>query len=146
MDSERQGTNNAIRIKNLQRLMIIKFDKEDDRDLWLDYFSQVKLNCSLTAPNPFNSFAPKRQQQYAQWFVNGQSYMAAVAKGILAAKEEIFITDWWLSPEILLVRPCEDGSMRLDNLLGKRAVSLFGGHVSVDLCKNSSRKKACVSM
>lgn len=48
--------------------------------------------------------------------------MEAVARGILAAKEEIFITDWWLSPELLLVRPCQDESMRLDNLLGKRAV------------------------
>jgi phospholipase D1/2 len=49
--------------------------------------------------------------------------MEAVAKGILSAKEEIFITDWWLSPEISLIRPYNDDSMRLDNLLGKRAVS-----------------------
>jgi phospholipase D1/2 len=51
--------------------------------------------------------------------------MEAVAKGILAAREEIFITDWWLSPEIALIRPYEDDSMRLDNLLGKRAVDIF---------------------
>ena len=57
-------------------------------------------------------------------FINGQSYMESVAKAILAAKEEIFITDWWLSPEILLIRP-SDESMRLDNLLGKRAVRKF---------------------
>lgn len=55
-------------------------------------------------------------------FINGQSYMEAVAKAILVAKEEIFITDWWLSPELLLVRPADD-SMRLDNLLGKKAVN-----------------------
>lgn len=48
--------------------------------------------------------------------------MEAVAKGILAAKEEIFITDWWLSPELTLVRPSEGDSMRLDTLLGKKAV------------------------
>ncbi len=48
--------------------------------------------------------------------------MEAVAKAILAAQEEIFITDWWLSPEIMLIRPYGDDSMRLDNLLGKRAV------------------------
>ncbi len=49
--------------------------------------------------------------------------MESVAKAILAAREEIFITDWWLSPEIMLIRPSHDDSMRLDNLLGKRAVS-----------------------
>ncbi|UJR34309.1 hypothetical protein I4U23_021712 [Adineta vaga] len=115
------GTNNGIRIKNLQRSMIIKFEKEDERDFWFNSLMNVKNQCLLAEQHPFNSFAPKRQQQYAQWFVNGQSYMEAVAKGILAAKEEIFITDWWLSPEILLVRPYGDDSMRLDNLLGKRA-------------------------
>lgn len=57
--------------------------------------------------------------------MNGQSYMEAVARAILAAKEEIFITDWWLSPEITLIRPFNDDSMRLDNLLGKRAVNFL---------------------
>ncbi|CAF1532412.1 unnamed protein product, partial [Adineta ricciae] len=115
------GTNNGIRIKNLQRSMIIKFEKEDERDFWFDALNKVKNKCLLFEQHPFNSFAPKRQQQFAQWFINGQSYMEAVAKGILAAKEEIFITDWWLSPEIMLIRPYGDDSMRLDNLLGKRA-------------------------
>ena len=50
--------------------------------------------------------------------------MEALTKAILSAREEIFITDWWLSPEIMLIRPSKDDSMRLDNLLGRRAVSL----------------------
>ena len=49
--------------------------------------------------------------------------MQAVAKALLTAKEEIFITDWWLSPEIMLIRPSDDETFRLDNLLAKRAVS-----------------------
>ncbi|CAF4325543.1 unnamed protein product, partial [Rotaria sp. Silwood2] len=28
---------------------------------------------------------------------------------------------WWLSPEVMLIRPCDDDSMRLDSLLGRRA-------------------------
>ncbi len=55
--------------------------------------------------------------------INGQPYMEALAKAILAAREEIFISNWWLSPELMLIRPFQDDSMRLDNLLGKRAVS-----------------------
>lgn len=50
--------------------------------------------------------------------------MEAVAKALLTAKEEVFITDWWLSPEIMLIRPSDDDSSRLDNLLGKIAVRL----------------------
>ena len=48
--------------------------------------------------------------------------MESVAKALLTAKEEVFITDWWLSPEIMLIRPSDDDSFRLDNLLGKIAV------------------------
>lgn len=48
--------------------------------------------------------------------------MESVAKALLTAKEEVFITDWWLSPEIMLIRPSDDETHRLDNLLGKIAV------------------------
>lgn len=61
------GTNNGIRIKNLQRSMIIKFEKEDERDQWFQALLQMKNQSILTQQHPFNSFAPKRQHQYAQW-------------------------------------------------------------------------------
>ncbi|CAF3869305.1 unnamed protein product [Rotaria sp. Silwood1] len=115
------ATNNGIRIKNLQRAMLIKFETDDERDIWFDCLMNIKNKSPLIEQHSFNSYAPKRQRQYAHWFVNGQSYMEAVGKAILAAREEIFITDWWLSPEVMLIRPCDDDSMRLDNLLGKRA-------------------------
>jgi len=42
--------------------------------------------------------------------------------GILNAKEEIFITDWWMCPEIYLKRPAKDRlDYRLDELLFKKA-------------------------
>jgi phospholipase D1/2 len=63
------GTNHGIRIKNLQRSMIIKFDKDDERDLWFNAFNNIKNKSLLAEQHPFNSFAPKRQQQYAQWLV-----------------------------------------------------------------------------
>lgn len=51
--------------------------------------------------------------------------MLAVADAIEGAKEEIFIADWWLSPEIYLKRPAVDGDYwRLDKLLQRKAVSV----------------------
>ena len=50
--------------------------------------------------------------------------MAAVAEVIEAAQEEIFITDWWLSPEIYLKRGLDfTPALRLDYLLKRKAVS-----------------------
>ena len=52
--------------------------------------------------------------------------MAAVAEVIEAAKEEIFITDWWLSPEIYLKRGLDfTPALRLDYLLKRKAVRSF---------------------
>lgn len=49
--------------------------------------------------------------------------MSAVCDVIMEAKEEIFITDWWLSPEIYLKRGLDfTPSLRLDLLLQKKAV------------------------
>ncbi|KAI0977875.1 hypothetical protein GJ496_001890 [Pomphorhynchus laevis] len=49
--------------------------------------------------------------------------MEKICDAILNAKEQIFITDWWLSPEISLIR-FKDGNKetwRLDELLAKKA-------------------------
>ncbi len=66
---KKTGTNNGIRIKNLQRSMIIKFEKEDERDFWFNSLINVKNKSILSEQHTFNSFAPQRQQQYAQWLV-----------------------------------------------------------------------------
>lgn len=50
--------------------------------------------------------------------------MEAVAKALLTAKEEVFITDWWLSPEVMMIRPADDETFRLDLLLGRIAVRI----------------------
>ncbi|CAF1456818.1 unnamed protein product, partial [Didymodactylos carnosus] len=55
-------------------------------------------------------------------FLNGKGYMESVAKAMLAAKEEIFIASWWLSPELNLIRSTnDDQSFRIDNILEKKA-------------------------
>ena len=52
-----------------------------------------------------------------------QEYMTSVAEAIEAATEEIYITDWWLSPEVYLRRGLEfDENLRFDRLLAKKAV------------------------
>lgn len=58
--------------------------------------------------------------------MDGSSYMSAVADAIENAKEEIFITDWWLSPEIYLKRPAIVADYwQLDKLLQRKAVSII---------------------
>lgn len=52
--------------------------------------------------------------------------MSAVADALEAATEEIYIADWWLSPEIYMKRPAIDGDYwRLDKILQRKAVIAY---------------------
>ncbi|CAF1211187.1 unnamed protein product, partial [Adineta ricciae] len=118
------GTYHGIKIENLQRTLVVKCRTTRVSEEWVHHLSnlqeQAKGFLNATASR-FNSYAPIREKQLAHWFINGKSYMESIAKALLTAKEEVFITDWWLSPEIMLIRPSDDETYRLDLLLGRIA-------------------------
>ncbi|XAR57043.1 Phospholipase D [Bertholletia excelsa] len=77
-------------------------------------------------PHRFGSFAPPRglteDGSQAQWFVDGQAAFEAIALAIEKAKFEIFISGWWLCPELYPQRPFhEHASSRLDALVEAKA-------------------------
>ncbi|CAF1369086.1 unnamed protein product [Rotaria sordida] len=61
--------------------------------------------------------------------------MEAVAKALLTVIQEVFITDLWLSLELMLVRPINNKTFRLDNIL-ERVINTRV-HVYVKLSKVS---------
>ncbi|KAI1112305.1 phospholipase D [Nemania sp. NC0429] len=73
-------------------------------------------------PHRFGSFAPVRQNAFAQWLVDGRDYMWNVSRAISMAQDVIYIHDWWLSPELYMRRPaCISQKWRLDRLLQRKA-------------------------
>ncbi|KAG9299286.1 hypothetical protein G9A89_013934 [Geosiphon pyriformis] len=72
--------------------------------------------------NRFGSFASSRRNAHVKWFIDGKDYFFAVSEAISHAQKEIFIEDWWLSPELYLRRPhANNQEYRLDRLLKKKA-------------------------
>ena len=70
----------------------------------------------------FESFAPERPGNKIKWYVDGRDYFHAVSVALEAAKEVIYIEDWWLSPELFLRRPPYfNQEWRLDQILKRRA-------------------------
>lgn len=66
----------------------------------------------------------------ARWFVTGQDYFPAVKEALERATKEVFIADWWLSPELHLTRPVTliEGENRLDLILetiAKKGVKVY---------------------
>ena len=121
------GAFRSISIKNSQRSLVLKFKNQSQQQEWderLNHLENVTAK-DFKIPNRYSSFAPIRDNQKCKWYINGGGYMEAVYNGIMNAKEEIYITDWWLCPEIFLKRPTDDLMYRLDKVLLKKAVFLL---------------------
>ncbi|CAL7948306.1 unnamed protein product [Xylocopa violacea] len=117
------GYRNGIQIMNLSRHIVLKCWTKRKAKEWVDFMLDIsnKEGRDFIRSNPHNSFVPYRSSIPATWFVDGSSYMAAVADALENAKEEIFIADWWLSPEIYMKRPANSDYWRLDNILQRKA-------------------------
>lgn len=121
------GLRNGMQIANLSRHILIKCWTRRKAKEWMEFIQEIsnKEGRDFIQSNPHNSFAPYRSPIGATWFVDGSSYMSAVADALENAKEEIFIADWWLSPEIYMKRPVSDDYWRLDKILERKAVSII---------------------
>uniref|UniRef100_A0A671PTA2 phospholipase D n=1 Tax=Sinocyclocheilus anshuiensis TaxID=1608454 RepID=A0A671PTA2_9TELE len=122
MDSKYTETKHGVRIENLSRLL--KFTSYRHARWWgqaIESFVRKHGKAFLRA-HRFGSFAREEENIPSKWYVNGKTYMEDVANALEDAKEEIFITDWWLSPEIFLKRPVVEGNRwRLDCILKRKA-------------------------
>ncbi|KZC04037.1 PREDICTED: phospholipase D2 [Dufourea novaeangliae] len=119
------GLRNGMQIVNLSRHIVIKCWTRRKAKEWMEFIQDVsnKEGRYFIQSNPHNSFAPNRSTIPASWFVDGSSYMSSVADALENAKEEIFIADWWLSPEIYMKRPAiNDDYWRLDRILQRKAL------------------------
>ncbi|XP_067674239.1 phospholipase D1-like isoform X2 [Haliotis asinina] len=118
------GAPHGVLISNLNRKLLIKCWTSRKAREWKECLEDRAMTTArdYTQVNRFRSYAPLREDSYARWFVDASSYFEAVADALEKAKEEIFIADWWLSPEIYLKRPMLEGDKwRLDVILQRKA-------------------------
>ncbi|XP_061876761.1 phospholipase D1 [Entelurus aequoreus] len=124
MDSKDTETQHGVRVDSLSRSLVLKCSSYRHARWWgqaIEDFVRSHGSAFLT-DHRFGSFARQEENIPAKWYVNGRTYMEDVANALDEAKEEIFITDWWLSPEIFLKRPIVEGNRwRLDHVLRRKA-------------------------
>lgn len=122
------GSRSGVQIQTHGRHIILKSWTRRQSRAWMMHLKSIATGSArdFTLPNPHTSFAPVRTSMLAGWFVDGAGYMSAVADAMEGATEEIYVADWWLSPEIYMKRPVLDGDYwRLDKILQRKAVSFF---------------------
>ncbi|XP_067850976.1 phospholipase D1-like isoform X2 [Heptranchias perlo] len=124
MGTKDTETKYGIRIENLSRTLIIKCNNYRHARWWgqaIEEFIHKHAKVFLEDQR-FKSFAAVHENTLSKWYVNAKGYFEDLADAMEDAKEEIFITDWWLSPEIFLKRPVVEGNRwRLDYLLKRKA-------------------------
>ncbi|XP_038673019.1 phospholipase D1-like isoform X1 [Scyliorhinus canicula] len=117
-------TKYGIRIENLSRTLIIKCNNYRHARWWgqeIEEFIQNHAKVFLEDQR-FKSFSAVHENTLCKWYVNAKGYFEDLANALDNAREEIFITDWWLSPEIFLKRPVVEGNhWRLDCVLKRKA-------------------------
>ncbi|KAG8431522.1 hypothetical protein GDO86_018421 [Hymenochirus boettgeri] len=116
-------TKYGVRIENFTRALTLKCNGYRQARWWGQQINKLAEDHGkeFLTVHRFDSFAPVRERTQVKWFVNGATYFDAVADALMQAQEEIFITDWWLSPEIHLKRPAQNDEWRLDIILKHRA-------------------------
>ncbi|RUS17342.1 hypothetical protein BC937DRAFT_90093 [Endogone sp. FLAS-F59071] len=116
------GSRHHLTIQNKHRRIDMKGSTNRTIDDWMESLKLVQESSPWLRVHRFDSFAPVREQAKVKWYVDGKDYFHAISEAILAAKSEIYISDWWLSPEIYLRRPASQYSeFRLDRLLQRKA-------------------------
>ncbi|XP_032124689.1 phospholipase D2 isoform X4 [Cebus imitator] len=123
----------GVRIDTSHRSLILKCSSYRQARWWAQEITELAQGPGrdFLYLHRHNSYAPPRPGTLARWFVNGAGYFAAVADAILQAQEEIFITDWWLSPEVYLKRPAHSDDWRLDIMLKRKAVMRHPNQVTL---------------
>ena len=96
----------SLEITNLSRSLILKFNSMFERDLWEKEINQrIERKIELLTNNEYQSFASQKTNCGAKWFVDGGNYFNYLYSQLVNANESVFITDWFLSPELALQRP-----------------------------------------
>ena len=98
-----------LKIKNLSMTLNLKFKDYFEKEIWKKELEKRKLQYNLLVEsNKYNSYTNEKKYNVCQWFVDGKDYFEDLYQKLMEAKYTIFITDWWMSPELFLRRPVDE--------------------------------------
>ena len=97
-------------ITNPSKNITLKFESIFERDLWKKQIEiRMEQKVDEIICNEYHSFTSQKMNCGAKWFVDGFEYFSYLFGQLKRAKNTVYITDWFMSPELALSRPiCYD--------------------------------------
>jgi phospholipase D1/2 len=96
----------SLEINNNSKSLILNFNSTFERDIWEKEINlRIEKITEDITNNEYQSFTSQKFNCGAKWFVDGHDYFNYLYNQLLNATESVFITDWFLSPELVLKRP-----------------------------------------
>ena len=104
----RKQGRDQIEINNSSLTLVLKFKTVFEREIWYNEINtRAEMSLKVLRENKYQAYTNEKTKNKAHWFADGEKYYADLAKKLSEAQSTIFITDWWMSPEVWLVRPVQ---------------------------------------
>ena len=119
-----------LKLQNNSMTLNLRFKDFFEKEYWRNELDTRKINYKLMADeNKYNAYANAKKLNLCQWFSDGKDYFEDLFQKLMEAKSSIYITDWWMSPEVFLRRPVCD-KIYIDMAEKKLVTRDFGNNIS----------------
>ena len=99
----------CLKIKNNSMTLNLRYKNFFEKEYWRTELEKRKINYKLLVDqNKYNAYTNQKKYNVCQWFCDGKDYFQDLFLKLMEAKSSIYITDWWMSPEVFLRRPVYD--------------------------------------
>ena len=99
----------GLNINNASMYLNLQFNSFFEREIWKQELERRKINYKLLVDNnKYNAYTNSKNYNICQYFCDGRDYFTDLFYRLMEAKQTIFITDWWMSPEVFLLRPVDE--------------------------------------
>jgi len=108
MKIENDGSK-SLKIKNASMTLYLRFKDFFEKEYWRTELERRNSNYKLLlAANKYTSYTNMKRYNLCQWFTDGKDYFEDLYHKLMGARYSIYITDWWMSPEVFLRRPVNE--------------------------------------
>ena len=99
----------GLNINNASMNLNLQFDSFFEREIWKNELEKRKTNYKLLVDsNKYNAYTNAKNYNICKYFCDGRDYFTDLFYQLMEANQTIFITDWWMSPEVFLLRPVDE--------------------------------------